>query len=93
MMVFAGYMISHPHFDTYEQRHRAGFDNMARKDYRLAQWCFEQCVKKEPDRLDGYACLIWFYSSIGESEKIAVFPLTKRNRYAILCYNKLLTRR
>ncbi|MBQ7903703.1 MAG: hypothetical protein IJ362_08245 [Oscillospiraceae bacterium] len=83
MMVFAGYMINHPHFDTYEQRHRAGFDNMARKDYSLAQWCFEQCVKKEPDRLDGYTCLIWFYSSIGESEKSReMLQLTKDAGFA-----------
>lgn len=82
LMVCAGYMAYHPRFDTYEQRHKAGFDNLIRDDYRLAQWCFEQCVKMEPEKLDGYACLMWFYNSIGENEKSqTVLQLTAEKGY------------
>ena len=56
-------------YNTYEERHKAGLTYLKDGDYKLAEKALLKAVELEPDNLDGYVCLEYFYRVSGDSEK------------------------
>lgn len=69
VMILFGYTVSHPVYATYDERHKAGFVNWQKENYQLAEWSFIKAAEMEPEELDSYVSLYWFYSENGETAK------------------------
>lgn len=68
-MICFGYRVSHPLYNSYDERHKAGFINFQKGDFQLAEWSFNKAAEMEPEKTESYAALYWFYAETGEMAK------------------------